>query len=162
MGSSVLTSQTTIAAAINTGPYGADDYVAFRYVNSQFSRWGSGFRYVATNDTTSSSFQNRVTNEVDVYSEPLYVRVDVSSPYYVWHQGLYALHATTSVGYSNFGQTVMIADPYTASTSGCPQHIGYPGYSPTPDYGCIYCGYTTSSYYYAKSGTVYGELAEQY
>jgi hypothetical protein len=162
VGSSVLTSQTNIANVIQTGPSGADDYVAFSWINGQFARWNSPFRYVSTNDTSLSSFETRVTGEVDTYYQPLYVRVDVSSPYYVWHQSKPALHATVSTGYSSYGSYVDIGDPLTASTSGCPEGIGYPGYSSTPDYGCIYWTWPTGNYYKAKSGVVDGELPEEF
>jgi hypothetical protein len=97
---------------------------------------------------------------IDTYSEPLYARVNVSSLYYVWHQTLPAYHATLSVGYSNNGSTTMIGDPYTSSTNGCPEGIGYPGYSPNADYGCVYWGFSTNSYYRAVSGMVNGEDPE--
>lgn len=162
VGSSVASSQAVIARSMSTTSLGTDDYKAFSYINSQFSRWSSPFRYVPINDTSLSGYETRIVYEIDSFQEPLYTRVDVSSPYYVWHQRNYALHATLSVGYWSSGAQVTIGDPYTASTSGCPEGIGYPGYSATPDQGCIYFGYSASSYYRAKSGVVQSELPEQY
>lgn len=67
-----------------------------------------------------------------------------------------------AVGYWSSGTQATIGDPYTASTSGCPEGIGYPGYSSTPNYGCIYFGYRADYYYYAKSGVISGEQPEQF
>lgn len=162
VGSDVTKSQTVIANNMGTTPKGSDDYRAFSYINGQFTRWHSTFVYVPVNDTSLSAFETRIVNEADIWYEPLYTRVDVSSPYYVWHQNNPALHATVSVGYWSSGAQATIGDPYTASTSGCPEGIGYPGYSPTPDQGCIYFGYSTSNYYRAKSLPVNNELPEQF
>ena len=165
VGSSVASSQSVLAANIGTTSAGADDYRTFRYINTQFARWASTFRYVPVNDTSLAQFRDRVQLETDYWYQPLYVRVDVTNPNYVWHQASPALHATVSIGYYFDGTTIagaVIGDPYTASTSGCPTRIGYPGYSSTPDYGCIYWAYPLNFYYNAKSGVVRGELPEQY
>jgi hypothetical protein len=162
VGSSVKTSQTNIAQSMGTNSGGTDDYRGLAYVNGQFDRWNSLFTYVPANDTTLAAFETRVADESDVYFEPLYVRVDVTSTYYVWHQTHPALHATAAVGYLSSGAEVDIADPFTASSSGCPERIGYPGYSSTPDIGCIYFAYSTSYYYKAKSPVVDSEKPEWY
>ena len=162
VGSDVKTSQTAIGNGMGTTTHGTDDYVAFSYLNGRFAYRNSSFRYVPRNDTTLASYETTIVYEIDSFKEPLYTRVDVSSPYYVWHQSTFALHATVSVGYWSSGAETTIGDPYTASTSGCPQGIGYPGYSSTPDQGCIYFGYSTDRYHRAKSGIVSNELPEQW
>ena len=80
----------------------------------------------------------------------------------IWHQTTYGLHATVAVGYRDSGASSTITDPYTASTSGCPEGIGYPGYSRARDYGCVYFFWPTSSWFKSRSGIVDGELPEWY
>lgn len=163
VGSSVLNSQTNIKGSI--GNY-TDDYAAFSYINGQYARWGSGFRYVPVNDKASlSAFQTRITQETDYWNAPLYVRVNVTSHYYAWWQTKLAYHATVSVGYGGSGSSVLLGDPYTdaAHTNNCQPVAGYPGYSSTSDYGCIYYGgFPTSNYWMAMTDVISGEQPEQY
>ena len=151
----------TTGTGISIDPNGPRTPAALGYTQAYADAKGAQLAQ-AINDTSLSGYETRIVYEIDSFPEPLYTRVDVSSPYYVWHQSNYALHATLSVGYWSSGAQVTIGDPYTASTSGCPDGIGYPGYSATPDQGCIYFGYSASSYYRAKSGVVQSELPEQY
>jgi hypothetical protein len=151
---------------VNTIGNYSDDATVYSYINGQFSSHGSGFRYVAVNDKSSlSGFEGRITTETDLYREPLYVRVDVSSPYYAWTQSKSALHATVSVGYSSYGASTMIGDPYVdaAHTNGCIANPGvYPGYGSSSNTGCIYNGFSSSNYWQAMSGVVSGEKPEYY
>lgn len=142
-----------------------DDATAFLYINGQFRRWGSSFMYLPVNDKASlPAFEARITQESDYWVEPLYVRVDVSSIYYAWHQTKQAYHATVSVGYSGYGSATKIGDPYTdpQHTNGCAVVNGYPGYSSTYDYGCVYLGFSSSNYWHAMTGLVNGESPEYY
>jgi hypothetical protein len=164
VGSNVANSQQNIANSM--GNY-TDDATAFAYINGQFRRWGSAFNYVPVNDKSSlSSFETRITQETDYWGEPLYVRVDVSSPYYAWTQGNRAYHATVSIGYYGYGSSAMIGDPYVdpQHTNGCTPTPGkYPGYSSTTsDYGCVYYGYSSNNYWLAMTGLVNSEKPEYY
>lgn len=169
VGSGVAASQQAIANFM--GNY-TDDAWAFAYINGQFNRWGtairhgSSFKYVPINDKASlSSFETRLTAETTYWVEPLYVRVDVSSKYYAWTQGLQAYHATISIGYEGSGSSADIGDPYTdpQHTSNCQATPGhYPGYSSASDVGCIYHGYSSSYYWTAMTGVVNNESPEYY
>lgn len=162
VGSSVATSQQNIANAI--GNY-TDDYTTFGWINREFIRWNKVFRYVPANDKASlSAFETRITQETDRWKQPLYVRVNVTSHYYAWWQSKTAYHATINIGYYNYGANAMIGDPYTdpQHTNGCQPVAGYPGYSSTFDYGCIYYNFPSGNYWRAMTGVVSGELPEQY
>ena len=163
VGSSVAASQQTIANAI--GNY-TDDAAAFAYINGQFSRWGNGFHYVPINDKSSlASFETRIVEETSYWHQPLYVRVNVSSPYYAWTQTKVAYHATVSTGYYSSGAYTLIGDPYTdvAHTNYCTASPGhYPWWSSTSDYGCIYYQFPSNSYWKAMTGLVNGESPEYF
>jgi hypothetical protein len=163
VGSSVAASQQNIANAI--GNY-TDDATAFSYINAQFKLRGSGFHYVPVNDKSSlASFETRIMEETSYWHEPLYVRVDVSSPYYAWTQTKQAYHATVSTGYYSSGAQTVIGDPYTdvAHTNSCTARPGhYPGYSSTADYGCIYYQFSSTNYWKAMTGVVSGESPEYF
>lgn len=162
VGSSVETFQNMIKGKI--GSY-TDDYATFSYINKEYASRGSTFRYVPVNDKGSlASFQSRVIQESDFWNAPLYVRVNVTSHYYTWWQTKLAYHATVSIGYYNSGSSVMIGDPYTdsAHTNNCQAVSGYPGYSKTSDFGCVYYGFPTSNYWTAMTGVISSEQPEQY
>lgn len=147
----------TITRGMNTTKSGTDDYTALAYINGQYSANGSSWRYVATNDSTSSAFTNRIWNQIGNVGHPLYVRVDLTSLHYAWHQTTIAQHATAAIAYTSSATLTTIADPFTHVSSGtC---VATP-YTATPDTSCNWVNYATSEYYLAKDVVRSGELPE--
>lgn len=136
----------TITKGMGTTTDGTNDYTALAWVNGQYQAKGSPWRYVAADDN-QYSFQGRMTDEITILAHALYVRVDLTSPNFPWHQTTAAQHATTAVGYSSGGAAVNIADPFGYTSSG--RCVVSP-YSSSPDVGCIWLNWPTSKYYLAK------------
>lgn len=99
------------------------------------------------NDSSSSAFTSRIWNQVGNTGHPLYVRVNLASPHYAWHQAS-GQHATAAIAYTSSATKTTIADPWTwkSSTGSCL----YSGYTATPDTACNWVNYQTSEYYLAK------------
>lgn len=146
----------TITRGMGTTTAGTDDYKALTWVNGQYQAHASSWRYVAANDN-SLSFPARMSDEISLLAHALYVRVDLTSTHFPWHQTKAAQHATAAVAYGNSGATVNIADPFGYTSSG--RCVTSP-YSSTPDIGCVWQAWPTSDYYLAKDIVRGGELPE--
>lgn len=137
----------TIAAGMHTTVNGTNDNNALAYVNSRYQAEGSPWRYLPTNNTVEADFKVRITNEIGSLGHALYVRVDLTSPYYAWHQSNPAQHATAAIAYTSSGTYTSIADPFTHSvTGGCSATWD----SGAADVSCNWVNYLTDSYWRAK------------
>ncbi len=142
-----------ITTAMGTTTVGTNDGTAFSWINSQFSAAGSLFRYVPTNSATLASFENYTTTEINASMQMLYVRVDLTSTHYAWHQTTPAQHATGAVAFSGSGAYTTIDDPFThLSGSTC---VASP-YTSSNDYSCNWANYSSNEYYLAKDVVRYG------
>ena len=142
-----------ITTAMGTTTDGTNDGTAFSWINSQFAAAGSLFRYVATNATSLASFENYVMTEINASMQMLYVRVDLTSTHYAWHQTTPAQHATDAVAFSGSGAYTTIDDPFThLSGSTC---VASP-YTSSNDYSCNWSNYSSNEYYLAKDVVRYG------
>ncbi len=160
---SVLSVQTTIANAVGTHPApnpGTDDYTALSWVNGVYRP--SGWGYVAVKDTSLSSFQNRLMYEIAGSLHALYVRVDLSSGYFMWYQGLdqygnHPLHATAAQGYSYAGADARVNDPFTTKNSDGTCNAAWDGGG--ADIACVWgiTGplFSTSNYYLSMDRTTF-------
>jgi hypothetical protein len=123
---------------ISSAPPGASDAKAIAWMNTQFSRYGYSFYYVAVTPSSQGAFMAEIRFDVSDY-EAAYVRVDLSTPSgtgYMWYQASgprgHILHATLAVGYDDSAGTVRSYDPFTHTTSsGCSTY-----YSSSYDWAC--------------------------
>jgi hypothetical protein len=136
---------TFVGTRATTG--GTHDYDGMAWLNTQYANNGWSWRYLGTNDTTSSAFQGRITNEIGSLGHFLYVRVNLTSTHFPWHQGTFALHATGATGYNTSGANTDIADPW-ARPSGSSCTASWDGGS--ADIGCVWANWPTSEYYLSK------------
>jgi len=155
----------TITKGMRTTTGGTDDYQAFAWVNGQYAAHGSSWRYIPVNDTLESNFEDRIGSEISVLAHMLYVRVDLTSTSFPWHQSKEAQHATGAIGYVNYGANTNIADPWPSTNGGtCVVQPGGapPPYSSTPDKACYWSAWSTDKYFLSKDVVRLGEVPEFY
>lgn len=125
--------------------------LALPWLNGELASGGVSFTYVAIDPKPSSTtFTSHIMTDVTSWTFPSYVAVDMAHPDYVWHQSSHGRHASAAVGYGTSGALVRISDPFTSpSYSPYCNLDAWPGYSSTPDLGCVYAAWDMSKYYNA-------------
>jgi hypothetical protein len=143
---SVISKQATIDSHTGTS-----ESSAITYINSQFT---NGFYYAVWAKRTITTFKDAILIDINNFTMPSYTTVDVHNAEYAWHQTSPANHATTVEGYYGGSSvtSVDLDDPYTSPSTGagCVVINGYPGYSSTPNLGCVYPSFSTSRLYHAS------------
>jgi hypothetical protein len=137
---SVLSKQTDIYNQIGTS-----ESAALPWINAKLS----GFQYVAIEPKpVLATFTSHIVADVTTFVYPTYVAVNVGNSNYVWYQDGTARHASAALGYSSSGAYVRIGDPFTSPdySPGCTTGAHNPGYSSTPDIGCVYGAWDMSKY----------------
>jgi len=133
---------------------GANESSAISYINQKFDSYNFGFHYVVAAKVGRTWFNDDIIIDVGNLAMPSYTEVDVTSYDFAWHQTKPASHATTVSAYDGGAAvtTVSLDDPYTSASvgPGCHVYNGYPGYSSTPNYGCIYAQFDTQRLYNAS------------
>ena len=153
---SVLARQTEIDTAISSGYYEYDS-LGLAWINGRLAGYGSPFRYVYKGRAQNwNQLSGWIQMDVDLFRFPTYVSVDVSNPNYIWRQNASTNHATAAIGYSSYGSSAQIGDPFTSPSTGpayCRVGQLNPSYSSTPDLGCVYPAWDMNKYWLASTSS---------
>lgn len=131
---SVLSKQTAIFNQI--GEYESQ---ALPYLNQQLAP--TGFQYTAVEPKPNlTTFRLNIATDMNTFVVPTYVAVNVGNQNHVWWQYTARRHASAALGFGTSTDFVRIGDPYTSPdySPGCTLGASNPGYSSTPNYGCVY------------------------
>lgn len=124
---SVKGAQDKIYAEIKD-PYvpGSNDWKALAWINRQYANAGQGFRYMSGKPENDGQFGLLMQYDIAANHRGVYVRVDLSSGYYVWRQARtidangnlrIPEHATMGIAYDNEALTQTTYDPFTSRMS---------------------------------------------